>query len=226
MTAFVLIWLSYDVFDFCFKGTASGHWVLPGGGPAGLPALQLALIAAEAMLLLGDRPQALALLCCLLRSAQAFFFLPLNDFYYFAIVMLILSQASTDRGDRSPAWVRDVLVWQAAWIYLATGMLKLNPEWLSGGHLFVRFQYLAEVYDWPYPEAFRVWTSTLSHDAWLARCGAGLELLLGFGLALNAPRWLVIPFAASLHLFAAFTVNVWFFGAAMVTQVALARGRK
>lgn len=223
--AFALIWLAYDLFDLFAGGTASIASFLLDPHAASLKALQLGLVTAEALLLAGVRPGVLALLCCALRALEATFFFPLNDFYYYIVITLLLSQSGPGKDGKTPAWVRDTLVLQAAWIYLATGFLKLNPEWLSGGHLYVRLQYLAVVHEWPFPVFFREWTSVLGYDAWLAWGGAALELALGIGLALRAPRVLLLLCAVALHLIAAVTVNVWFFGAAMIIQVALARGR-
>ncbi len=216
--AFTGIWLTYDLLDFFLRGTASGAWMFHDSGESQLKLVQIGLILAQGLLIFEYSPCLMAFLCFLLRFCQAWFFLSLNDFYYYSVIMLILSQAKTENG-KSPIWVRDVLVWQAAWIYFATGMLKLNPEWLSGGHLFVRIQYLASVFRWPYPEFFQQWTSVLMHDAWLSYLGACLELTLAFMLLLRAPKRITLATAIALHGFAALAVNVWFFGAAMIAQV-------
>jgi hypothetical protein len=220
---FALLWLTYDVLDLWVRGTGLGTVLFGNGNLDALRAIQVALIVAQALLALGVRPGALALVCCALRAAEAQFFFSLNDFYYYSTVMFILSAAARGPSGRALAWPRDVLLWQAAWIYGATAVLKLNPEWLSGGHLFVRTQYLAGAFEWPYPAFARTWTASLPFDAVLAYLGLALELSLAALLAFRAPRRFLLPLAIALHGFAALTVNVWFFGAAMVMQVALSR---
>ena len=69
---------------------------------------------------------------------------------------------------RRPRWVRDALIVQFGWIYVATGVLKLNPDWLDGGQLFVRTQYLAISHGWPYPEALSRAFTSLAFDAKLS----------------------------------------------------------
>jgi uncharacterized membrane protein YphA (DoxX/SURF4 family) len=93
--------------------------------------------------------------------------------------------------------------------------------WLSGGHLFVRLRYLIVAYDWPYPHALARCAESLPCDAVLAWCGAGAELLLGILLAAGVARRYVVPLAVGIHLFGALALNVFFFGASMVAQVAL-----
>src|SRR6185295_17654040 len=116
--------------------------------------------------------------------------LRLNDFYYFIVVALLLSQLPTGWRRRRPIprWVRDALRWQTAWIYLATGALKLNTAWLSGGHLRVRHAYLAEVVGWPYPRALVPWLSHLGVNAGLAWTAAIAEIALGALIVAGGPR--------------------------------------
>ncbi len=219
--AFALLWLVYDLLDLACGGTAAGGFVWPVDH--GLPALQLALIAAQLLLAFDVRPALLCFACFVFRALESWLYLSLNDFYYYAVTMLILSQVEARPGGRTLAWPRDLLLLQAGWIYFATALLKLNPEWLSGGHLYVRLQYLALVFDWPFPAFVRDWTASLSHDALLAYAGVAMEFLLAVLLFTKAPRRILLPVSIALHLFAALFVNVWFFGFAMVLQVALAR---
>jgi len=218
--AFAAIWLCYDLADLVFRGTASILWVFPAKAWP-LAGLQLLLIATQSLVLIGVKPRLACLLCFVLRLTEAEFFYSLNDFYYYAIVMLILSQVSI-AGPNSPtrSWPRHILIAQLAWIYFATALLKLNPEWLSGGHLFVRQSYLDFVQHWPYPALYRTCCINLRAGALLARAGVTGELLMVFLLATR--RWprCTILLAISLHLFAALALNVWFFGASMVAQVA------
>lgn len=215
---FAFLCLAYDTCDLLFHGTASALWTFPPEWTARLPALQIGLIIFEALLCLDVFPMATALACAVLRGIEAWYFFPLNDFFYITVVMLILSQ-STRTAARTPVWVRDALVAQAAWIYFATALLKLNPEWLSGGHLYVRFAYLRAVFEWPYPAFFSALASTPAKVAWLAYGGAALEFALAAMLTLRARKRYALGAALLLHGFAALTTNVWFFGAAMVAQV-------
>lgn len=220
--AFAAIWLVYDALDLCLKGTAINQWVGGASLPVvGLTALQLGLIAAEIGLLSGRRARSCALAACVLRAVEAYFYLRLNDFYYFSVVALILSQCRLDRdGAREPAWARDVLLLQAAWMYFATGLLKTSALFLSGGHLYVRHQYLLTALGWPYPAFYRDLVSTLSGNALLARLGLLGEFSLAALLALRAPKRPTVALALALHLFAALALNVFFFGASMIVQVA------
>ncbi len=285
---FGLVWLAYDLCDLLGSGTATmGFWpagVL--GAPAFLCVLQVGLIACEAAMFLGSWAVAAPLSAVVLRGVEAWAFLRLNDFYYFIVVALLLSQvppgrawaltepraervalqrdsqskrvpdrhpltprtareravrsvrgsvdahalgwAWSQRGlARVPRWVCDALRWQAAWIYLATGALKLNPAWLSGGHLYVRQAYLAAVLRWPYPAPLAHALSHLTVDAGLAWVAASWEILLGVLLVAGRPAAAIAGLAVAIHTFGALAMNVWFFGASMVAQVVLflPRGR-
>src|SRR5262249_52087033 len=158
---FALLWLFYDVLDVALRGTANQiSWLraLDGRLPPGLPILQAGLIGCELLLLIGIRPRAAALSAAAFRAAEAWI-IPLNDFLYYIVTILVLAWVDPEvrplsfprKDDMTRAWPKDLLVWQAAWIYFATAFLKLNPQWLSGGHLFVRHHYLASTHGWPYP---------------------------------------------------------------------------
>ena len=219
---FAGIWLAYDLADLASRGTAGAVWLANPGSPlGGLAGLQLGLAACELALLAGRRARPAALAACLLRAVEALVFMPLNDFYYYCVTAFILSQARLDprEGPAEPAWIREALLAEAAWIYASTALLKLNPVWLSGGHLYVRHAYLASR-GWPYPSFFRAWISTPSADAVLARLAAAAEFLLAALLARRAPRRWCAGVALILHGYAALALNVWFFGASMVAQAA------
>jgi hypothetical protein len=226
--AFAAIWLTYDVLDLCLKGTGTSvaYW---SGAPRllQLEAIQLALIAAEAGLLVGWRARRCAFAAFVLRAYEAYFFFRLNDFYYFSVVALILSQCRLESDPArpgapapEPAWPRDVLLAQAAWMYFATALLKTSAVWVSGGHLFVRQQYLQTICGWPYPAVYRAFVATLGGNAFLARLGLAGEFLLAGLLAFRAPKRPTVALAVALHGFAALALNVWFFGASMVAQAA------
>jgi hypothetical protein len=108
---------------------------------------------------------------------------------------------------------------QFAWVYLATGLLKLNPDWLGGGHLYVRTQYLWTSHGWPYPAPLEALLSSVAADAWLARIGASFELALGVVLAIRRPYWLAAGLVVAIHSFGTMLTNVWFFSASMIAGV-------
>jgi hypothetical protein len=212
--AFAAIWLVYDVLDLTLAGTARIHdW--PGAGPAGgLPMIQVALLAAA------------------LRGLEWYAYLQLNDFAYYGVTALILAQTpavggvftlpqSNDAGGRATVtkWPRDVLVWQAAWMYFATALLKVNPTWLSGRHLYVRFQYLRFAFGWRFPDLMNRCADSLGCDALLAAGGVLGEVTLAVLLFVYPRRRLALPIACGIHIFAAFATNVWFFGPSLIAQV-------
>jgi hypothetical protein len=225
--AFAAIWLTYDVLDLCLRGTAINQWIAGAALPvAGLVALQLGLVVSETGLLFGVRARRCALAAAVLRAAEAYYYFRLNDFYYFAVVALILSQCRLERGSQDGgaapelAWPRDVLLAQTAWIYFATAALKTSAVYWSGGHLYVRHQYLLSAFGWPYPVLYRAFISTLAGNAFLARLGVLGELTLAALIALRAPKRPTVALAVALHLYAAVALNVYFFGASMIAQVA------
>jgi hypothetical protein len=233
-SAFGVIWLVYDLLDLLCAGTATCGWWPSGvfGAPRSLQLLQIGLIACEVAMVRGSYALAAPLAAAALRAVEAYWFLRLNDFYYFIVVALLLSQVPPSAGwarrPRAPlpGWVRDALRWQTAWIYLATGSLKLNTAWLSGGHLYVRQTYLANVVHWPYPRALIPYLSSPAVDAKLAWVAAASEIALGALVLAGRPAAAILVLAAGIHLFGALATNVWFFGASMVAQVALLHRRR
>ncbi len=228
-SAFGLVWLAYDLCDLLCSGTAICSYWPSGvfGAPYSLQLLQLGLLACEVAMICGSYALIAPLLAAALRTLEVWWFLQLNDFYYFIVVALLLSQVFSGSAwkrpsvARLPGWVRDALRWQTAWIYLATGTLKLNTAWLSGGHLHVRHAYLAEVARWPYPRALVPWLTRLPVDAGLAWAAAASELALGALVAAGRPAAAILVLATGIHAYGALGTNVWFFGASMVAQVAL-----
>ena len=229
--AFGAIWLVYDVIDLLGSGTARITDWLGTTAPSGLVFLQLGLIACELLMVLGE-PVAFAapatLVAALLRGLEWRTYLRLNDFAYYAVTALILGHSGARGGlFRPPAegstarrWPRDVLVLQAAWIYFATGLLKLNPSWLSGRHLFVRLEYLHSVLAWPYPGLMNRCAEALPCDAVLAWTGVMGELSLACLLAFHRRRRFALPLAIMIHGFGGLGTNVWFFGPSLVAQIA------
>jgi hypothetical protein len=105
-------------------------------------------------------------------------------------------------------------------MYFATALLKTSSVWLSGGHLYVRHQYLSAAWPWPYPAPFRALVSTLAGNALLARAGLLGEFAMAALLFRRGPRRLALALALALHGYAALALNVWFFGASMVAMIA------
>lgn len=233
--AFAAVWLAYDGLDLAVKGTAAcSRWYeAPDHAPPQLVFLQVGLIACEVALLLGFRVGLAALVAVFLRFLEWRTYLELNDFQYFMVTAVILATARGTggllrpawEGKRVPAWPREVLLYQAAWMYAATALLKCNPSWLGGGQLFVRHQYLA-TRGWPLPAFYLRWVSSLGFNAALAWIAVGCELALAFLLVFHRRRSLVVPLAAAIHGFAALSANVWFFGASCFAQVALLVGSR
>jgi hypothetical protein len=227
-SVFGFIWLAYDVADLLVSGTATvGFWpaaVL--GAPHALELLQLGLIVCEVAMIRGAFPRAAPLAAAALRGTVAYRFVRLNDFYYFIVIALLLSALPPGapwrcRVPRVRSWVHDALRWQTAWIYLATGTLKLNDAWLSGAHLTVRHAYLANVVGWPYPRALVPYLTSPVVNAKAAWLAALAEIALGVLVAAGRPAAAAIALAAAIHAWGALATNVWFFGASMFAQVTL-----
>jgi hypothetical protein len=229
---FAAIWAIYDVIDLAGGMTERARVWFPHERSSGLVALQLVLIASGAMLMLGRHVWAAGMVAAIARGAEAFVFFPLNDFFFASVVCLFLAHseggpfadvAARAGGSRRsrPKWVRDALIVQLGWIYLATGVLKLNPDWLDGGQIFVRTQYLATSHGWPYPEALSRAFGSLAFDATLSKVGAASEIALGLLMFARGPYWVAAALAVAIHAFGAVVTNVWFFPASMLAGVVL-----
>jgi hypothetical protein len=224
---FALVWLVYDGLDLAVGGTASAWSLSPLGPPPALAATQILLVGTELLLLVGWRVELAALLAATLRGLEASF-VPLNDFYYYIVVAVILSRARVSaryRGEPAPEhvprWPRDLLLYQMAWIYGCAALLKLSPDWLSGDHLWVRHQLLREAGTIAYPAFYGRCIESLACDAWLARLGVISEGMIAILLFLRRPRILILALALGIHGFAAATMNVFFFGISVFLQLAL-----
>ena len=163
----------------------------------GLLAVQIVLVLSGVSLALGRQVWASGMIAAVARAVEAFVFFSLNDFFFVSVVYLLLAHSDggpfargAARGGRHPRWVRDALILQLGWIYVATGVLKLNPDWLDGGQIFVRTQYLATSHGWPYPEALSRAFSSLAFDAKLSMVGAASEIALGGLMFARGPYWL------------------------------------
>jgi hypothetical protein len=231
VTLFFGIWGVYDCADLWTGGTASNYWLVEGAERTirNLRNIQIGLAVAElsivpvALTRRAPRGVLTALLAAAfaLRTVETLFYFGLNDFLYYSATVFLLLQFFARTGDRSLArWPREFFRVQTAWIYFATGLLKLNAHWLSGDHLWIRQEYMFQVLHWPEPVWLQNWMSRPRVNQELAIAGAGGELTLGVLLAARAPRKIALPLAVFMHGFAALALNVWFFGASMVAQVA------
>ena len=218
---FVLVWLLHDVINLVLN--AEGRWQ---PHPYWYFAAGSLLLMAQGAALVLARPHAAMLMCCLVRAGQAYLF-PLNDYQYYCITALIL--AYVPEADEPPRWQLNVLRAQTAWMYFATALLKLNPQWLSGGDLYVRQNYLLISRQWPFPAFYQAFISTLPGNAALAWLGVTGEFVLAAFLLCKFLRpdagqrlaWAAASLAVGIHVFAALSDNVWFFGASMICQVTL-----
>jgi len=219
---FALVWLTYDALDLALGGTVrSGHLFAPATAPVpALASLQAALITTELLLLRGSFARPLLLLAAVLRVAEAYWFLRLNDFYYFAVTALLLAMCDCERGDRAAhGWSLAVLRWQTGWIYLASALMKLSPEFLRGDHLYVREHYNLVALHWPYPALYRRCMDSMTCNAALSWAGVLCELTIGALLVARRARGITVALCAGVHLFGALAANVWFFGLSIFLQV-------
>jgi hypothetical protein len=225
---FAAIWLVYDACDLALNGTAlCASWLLTAlnGAPLGLQLNQVALIVCQLGLIVGWRVSELALAACALRMFEWWQYFRVNDFLYYAVTAawLVFAVPVRDHEGRArmPAWVQRGLLVQTGWIYLASALLKLNPAFVSGEHFFVRHGYQLTVMQWPYPALLKPWLLSLRVNAGLAWLTVCSEATLGLLLVLRRGRYVALALAIGVHGFAALDMNVFFFGASLLAQVAL-----
>jgi hypothetical protein len=217
---FCAIWVFYDALDAMWGLTERGRIWLPHPRDPGLLLLQVSLVWSGAMLVVGRRIWMFGMVAFAARLSEGLLYFRLNDFYMVSVVYLFLahSDGGPSASGQRPRWVRDALLVQFGWIYLATGVLKLNPDWLGGGHLFVRTQYLA-LLGWPYPKWLVLAFRSLVLDGLLAKVAAALEISLAAVLFARRPYWLAVLLALAIHGFGTLMTNVWFFSASMIAAV-------
>jgi hypothetical protein len=227
--AFAGLWLLYDAIDLAWGTTERSLSWFPHARDPRLVVVQIVLLVSGLMLVAGKRIWLFGVLAAAARTTEAVSFFPLNDFYFGSVVYLLLAHSAGGpfAGGRRAKWVRDALLYEFAWVYLATGLLKLNPDWLSGGHLFVRTQYLVRSQWWPFPAPVERAFQSMAVDSALARLGATLEIALAGVLLARRPYWLGVALALAIHVAGAAMTNVWFFSASMIVGVTLLlpRGR-
>jgi len=218
---FALLWVVYDVIDLAGGMTERARVWFPHPREPNLVVVQCVAVAGGLLLVAGRFVWLGGMTAAIARIVESLVFFPLNDFFFVSVVDLWL--AHSDGGPfargRRPRWVRDVLLAQLAWVYFATALLKLNPDWLSGGHLYVRTQYLIAGHGWPYPAFLKRAFGSLPFDAVLARIGVTMEGALAVVLFLRRPYWLGVALVLAVHGFGAAMTNVWFFSASMIAAV-------
>jgi hypothetical protein len=222
--AFALIWLAYDLLDLALGTTERSLDWFPHPRDPGLVVVQVVLVATGAMLVWGRGVWAFGMIAAAARAAEGFLYFPLNDFFLGSVFLVLVAHSRGGpfrEGTRRPRWVHDALLVQLAFIYAATGILKLNPDWLGGGHLFVRTQYMKVAWDWPYPAWLEQELAVPAFDAMLSRVGVAAELVLAGVLAARRPYWLGAALAVGIHGVGAFVTNVWFLSATMIAAVVL-----
>jgi hypothetical protein len=221
--AFAGLWLLYDTIDLAWGTTERSLSWFPHARDPRLVVVQIVLLVCGVMLVAGKRIWLFGVLAAAARTTEAVAFFSLNDFYFGSVVYALLAHSTGGpfASGRRPKWVRDALLYEFAWVYLTTGLLKLNPDWLSGGHIFVRTQYLVRSQGWPFPEPIERALSSLTVDRALARLGATLEIALAGILVARRPYWLAVAMAVAIHAGGAALTNVWFFSATMIIGVAL-----
>jgi hypothetical protein len=220
---FAGIWLLYDVIDITWGTTERALDWFPHHRSAGLVALQAALVVSGLMLLWGRGIWAFGMIAAATRATEALVYFRLNDFFFASVVYLLLAHSTGGPfgKNRRPKWVGDVLLVEFAFTYVATALLKANPDWLGGTHLFVRTQYLFVSRSWPYPGWLEPLLATLAVDAFLAKLALIFELALAGVLLARRPYWLGAILVVVVHAFGAFMTNVWFLSATMISGVVL-----
>ncbi len=219
---FAWIWVSYDAIDLAWGITErSRNWFQHARSP-GIVALQVTLVASGVMLALGRRVWGSGMIAAGARAAEAFVFFSLNDFFFVSVVCVLLAHSNGGPFERTrhPRWIRDVLLVQFAWIYVATGVLKLNPDWLDGGSSSSGRSTCGAAPAGSYPGALeKAFLSTAFDARRLCQVGAALEITLGAVLFARRPYWLAAALALAIHGFGALVTNVWFFSASMIAGV-------
>ncbi len=226
---FGVIWLIYDLFDLSYGLSAKLSWIftMPLHQPM-VTALLVVLVICELGVVCGLWVTPCLWAAVVARALEAYYF-PVNDYLYFCVTAVILTQINFNRDWSKPVrvWPRDVLLFQTAWIYAASAFLKMNPHYWSGGDLFVRLNYTAAVLPLPYFDFYRHWISEPFFSASLARFSIVMEFLIPLLLVvwfLEKKRSRILAlfiFLAvfGIHGFAMYGLNVYFFGLSLIAQV-------
>ncbi|CAN5314692.1 hypothetical protein BH09MYX1_BH09MYX1_15530 [soil metagenome] len=222
----------YDVIDVALGATEHETDWFPHARDQEMLFLQLALIGCGLLLAFGKWVYITGIICAALRFEEARIF-ALNDFHFIAVLTLLVAHGqggpfSGEGAPKNPKWVRDALLAQVAFVYLATAWLKLGPAWIRGDGIYVRTMYLAVGSRWPFPGFIERALGLRAFDGWLARGAVLAEGALAITLIRRRPYILAVGLAVGIHAFGAVATNVWFFGAVMITTVVMLmpRGRR
>jgi hypothetical protein len=232
---FGCLWLFYDVIDLFFQQARIEIEV--GGFPIPTKYIflcQLFLIFSEVGMVLRPQVSFFILIAFLARLAEIWFF-PVNDFCFYCVIAFILFQFSfKSKGDKKSVnlWPRDILVLEMAWIYFCSALLKLGPHFFSGGDLYVRNNYIANIVPIHYPSSYFDLISSLSNNSLFSKLGLGAEFFLSIALAgwlvfsrhRKPLRALIIALALAIHGYAMVFLNVIFFGFSIVLLAILVTG--
>lgn len=220
--AFAGVWLVYDVVDTLAGGIEHARNWMPHPRSLALALTHLLLVACGIQLVRDRRPFAFGLIAVGARFVETYFY-GLNDFFYYMLMMLLMAHGDGglfEKG-KKPLWVRDALLAQLGWVYFATAVLKLSTDWIGGGQLFARAEYLVRGFDWPYPSLLQRGLQSQHFCAILARVAVVGELLLAFVLWARRPYWLGVALVVGIHVFAMIVTNVWFFSVSNIVVVTL-----
>ena len=224
---FAGVWLVYDVVDTLAGGIEHARDWMPHSVSFTLAATHLVLVACGIQLVRDRQPFVWGLIAVGARYVETYQY-GLNDFYYYMLVMLLLAHgdgAPFEKG-KKPLWVRHALLAQLGWVYFATALLKLNADWLGGGQLFARTEYLVRGFDWPYPSFVHHAFQSMHFCAILACVAVLGELLLACVLSARRPYWLGVLLVVGIHTFAILVTNVWFFSVSNIVAVTLLLPRR
>jgi hypothetical protein len=224
---FAGVWLAYDVIDTLAGGIEHARNWMPHPQSFTLVATHLVLIACGVQLVRDRRPFVFGLIAVSARFVETYFY-GLNDFFYYMLMMLLMAHGDGglfENGKR-PLWVRHALLAQLGWVYFATAVLKLNTDWIGGGQLFARTEYLVRGFDWPYPSMLHHGFQSREFCVVLAYAAVIGELLLAFVLWARRPYWLGVALVVGIHGFAMVVTNVWFFSVSNIVVVILLLPRR
>jgi hypothetical protein len=224
---FAGLWLVYDLIDSLAGGIEHAREWMPHPPSLTLAVVHAVLLACGVQLVRDRSPFVYGLISAGARLVETSQY-GLNDFYYYALLMLLMAHGDGGPFEtgKKPLWVRHALLAQLAWIYFATAVLKLNADWLGGGQLLARTEYLVLGFDWPFPSFVRHALQSTRFCAVLSSMAVGAELLLAFVLAARRPYWLGVLLVTGIHGFAMVMTNVWFFSVSNIVAVTLLLPRR
>lgn len=218
-----VVMIVYDTVDLLTGSIDRALDWFPHPRDTSFMALHVGLIVSNLVLLSGRQTYLAGIASASLRFLETRLF-PLNDFHFFTVATFMLAHERGlpfGEGPKNPKWVRDVLRWQAGYVYLATAWLKLGHAWISGGEMFVRTSYLKLGHDWPYPAFLARGLDDMTTCAVLSWIALGFEILLGILLLVGRPWWMAVALVLAIHSGGLYFGNVWFFTVVMISTVTI-----